>query len=140
MQLHEFVDAWTVLDPEAEGSIGIRQLPDLIAQLSPPLGLKDKNVTSQNMMQVGHKPFVASLRQKHRPAVWQWRSSVLLFLRRILGLTRLNGRPQIMKDLQIPIKEDRVWYNPTFLAFVKRVIATNEVTCLRMRSPFDARH
>eukprot|EP00286_Rhodomonas_abbreviata_P000788 CAMPEP_0181288586 /NCGR_PEP_ID=MMETSP1101-20121128/414_1 /TAXON_ID=46948 /ORGANISM="Rhodomonas abbreviata, Strain Caron Lab Isolate" /LENGTH=992 /DNA_ID=CAMNT_0023392723 /DNA_START=425 /DNA_END=3403 /DNA_ORIENTATION=+ len=81
-KLHEFVDVWTTLDPHAEGTIGIKSIPELIVQLSPPLGLKDKNVTSQMLM-------------------------------------------QIIKDLEIPIRDDRVRYIDTFLAFVRRVLASD---------------
>lgn len=37
----QFVDAWTLLDPEAEEQIEITKLEKLVMTLSPPLGVKD---------------------------------------------------------------------------------------------------
>ena len=91
-KLNEFVTVWTRLDPEATHEISVDDLPKLIQNLSPPLGLKFKPVTPALMMEV-------------------------------------------VKDLRIPIKNKKVGYKPTFLAFVKRIIEMQKGTKLE---PDDA--
>jgi len=51
-QLGEFVEIWNILDPDANEFIPVEKLPELIRLLSPPLGLKDKLVTRNSLMQV----------------------------------------------------------------------------------------
>jgi len=51
-KLNEFVDAWTLLDPEAEEQISTLQLEQLIIALSPPLGVKTESVSRVSLLRV----------------------------------------------------------------------------------------
>mmetsp|Transcript_14436 Transcript_14436/g.35315 ORF Transcript_14436/g.35315 Transcript_14436/m.35315 type:complete len:906 (-) Transcript_14436:124-2841(-) len=51
-KLNEFVDTWTLLDPDAEQEIDVELLPQLVQNLSPPLGVKKQQVQRTQLMQV----------------------------------------------------------------------------------------
>eukprot|EP00286_Rhodomonas_abbreviata_P016608 CAMPEP_0181339070 /NCGR_PEP_ID=MMETSP1101-20121128/29019_1 /TAXON_ID=46948 /ORGANISM="Rhodomonas abbreviata, Strain Caron Lab Isolate" /LENGTH=1004 /DNA_ID=CAMNT_0023449933 /DNA_START=425 /DNA_END=3439 /DNA_ORIENTATION=- len=78
--LDEFVKIWSQFDKNGDGDIPSNKLPELICELSPPLGIKARSAAC---------------------------SSELI---------------QVIKDLAIPIQNDRVTYRDTFLACVKRVM------------------
>jgi len=51
-KLNEFVDTWTLFDPDARHEIDVVLLPELVQQLSPPLGVNSKAASKSNLMQV----------------------------------------------------------------------------------------
>jgi hypothetical protein len=51
-KLNEFVDAWSLLDPEAVSSIETKLLPDLIRCLAPPLGVKTESLSRVSVLRV----------------------------------------------------------------------------------------
>jgi hypothetical protein len=55
----QFVEIWAELDPNAEERIPVKLLPNLIQKLNPPLGIKNKQTSTSNLMQAS-VPFDSS--------------------------------------------------------------------------------
>jgi len=83
-KLGEFVDVWTTLDPDAMERISVDKLPDLIKELSPPLGLKNKLVTANSLMQV-IKDLAIPIRGRAEDAHVTYQETFMACVKRVLA-------------------------------------------------------